>query len=238
MPLASARRLRRATKRRNEIMATAKEMFLSRPYAQVNMEDVAEAADVSKATLYKYFDSKLDIYSAIIIADAQQLADQIRGAFERKRDVSENLRAMARAYMDFFLRHPEYFQKLSWFYFPGRDRHLSSTIIKEVSLRVESARVAIEQCLTHAIKKGELRRINAQSAAIVIYSQWLGLAYLAVASGTAQGKLHLDYEKLTEVACNLQLNGMLHIKRLQHHRVKRVSRSAQVPSVAGASTAP
>lgn len=203
------RRDRRAAKRRNEIMAIAKAMFLTRPYAQVGIEEVAEAADLSKATVYKYFRSKLEIYSAIILADAQLLADQIRGAFDPGRGVALNLHAMAHAYMRFFFEHPEYFEKLSWFYFPGRDRHLSSALIKEVSLRVESAREAIEKCLVHAIEKGELRPINAKATAIVIYSQWLGLTYLAVASGSARGKLHLNWEKLTDIACGLQLEGMV-----------------------------
>ncbi|MCC6209883.1 MAG: TetR/AcrR family transcriptional regulator [Burkholderiales bacterium] len=209
MPDYSARRARRAAKRRQEIMAIGKGMFLSRPYLQVSMEAIAEAADLSKATVYKYFSSKVEIYSAIILADAQMLADQIRAEFDSARSVSGNLRAMAHAYINFFFEHPEYFEKLSWFYLPGRDRHVSDSLIREVSLRVESARAAIEGCLKHAVRHGELRRIDAKAAAIVIYSQWLGLAYLAVASGTAKSKLHLDYEKLTDVACAQHLNGIL-----------------------------
>ena len=66
MPNSSARRDRRAARRRQEIMAIGKGMFLSRPYVQVSMEAIAEAADLSKATLYKYFASKVEIYSAIM----------------------------------------------------------------------------------------------------------------------------------------------------------------------------
>ena len=71
MTVVQTRRDRRVAKRRREIMTTAKEMFLNLPYAQVNIEDIAEATDISKATVYKYFRSKLDIYSAIILDDAQ-----------------------------------------------------------------------------------------------------------------------------------------------------------------------
>lgn len=209
MAMNPARRDRRAARRRQEIMAIGKGMFLSRPYAQVSMEAIAEAADLSKATLYKYFSSKMEVYSAIVLADAQMLADRIRDAFDPGRGVSDNLRAMANAYMNFFFEHPEYFEKLSWFYLPGRDRHLSDALIREVSHRVQSARSAIEACLRHAIRRGEIRRIDVKAAAIVIYSQWLGLTYLAVASGNAKGTLHLNKERLADLACSQHLGGIL-----------------------------
>jgi TetR/AcrR family transcriptional regulator len=227
MAMNPARRNRRAARRRQEIMTIAKGMFLSRPYVQVSMEAIAEAADLSKATLYKYFSSKVEIYSAIVLADAQMLADRIRDAFDPARGVSDNLRAMANAYMGFFFEHPEYFEKLSWFYLPGRDRHLSDALIREVSLRVQSARAAIEACLRHAIRRGEVRRIDVKAAAIVIYSQWLGLTYLAVASGNAKGKLHLSYGKLADMACSQNLSGILLEPAAQAGRTPR-GRSARV----------
>lgn len=204
-----ARRDRRAAQRRQEIMAIGKGMFLSQPYAQVSMEAIAEAADLSKATLYKYFGSKLEVYSAIILSDAQHLADQIRDAFDPEDGVSANLRRMAHAYMNFFFEHPEYFEKLSWFYLPGRDQHVSATLLREVAVRVESSRAAIEECLQSGMRKGELRPLDARSAARVIYGQWLGLTYLAVATGASKGRTRGRFEALTELACNVHLEGML-----------------------------
>ncbi|MEP7300123.1 MAG: TetR/AcrR family transcriptional regulator [Caldimonas sp.] len=209
MAINPARRDRRVARRRQEIMVIGKAMFLSQPYAQVSMEAIAEAADLSKATLYKYFSSKVNVYSAIILADAQMLSDRIHDAFDPGSSVLVNLPAMAHAYMSFFLEHPEYFEKLSWFYLPGRDRHLSDALIRQVSLRIESARAAIEECLEHAIRRKELQRVDAKAAAIVIYCQWLGLTYLAVAQGTAKGKLRVNYAELTEAACSQHLNGIL-----------------------------
>lgn len=190
-------------------MVTAKAMFLSRPYQDVTMEEIADAADLSKATLYKYFGNKLEIYSAIILSDARELADKIRAAFLPGVSVSVNLLAMAKEYEKFFAEHPEYFEKLSWFYLPGRDRRLSAAHLKAVNALIVSARAAIEDCLAHAMKTGELRRIDTKQAAMVIYAQWLGLSYLAVASGTARTKVLNGYGKLTRVACEMQLNGMV-----------------------------
>ena len=125
------------------------------------------------------------------------------------RSAAVNLRAMSYAYTSFFFHHPEYFEKLSWFYFPGRDRHLSTALLKEVGRRVKSARVAIEKCLQRGIKTGEFRPMDAKALAVVIYSQWAGLAYLAVVSRTAPSKVRWDYKKMTNAGCDLQLQGIL-----------------------------
>lgn len=204
MPIDPARRLRRVTRRRGEIMAIAKKMFLARPYSQVSVEEIALDAGLSKATVYSYFKDKLDIYSAIILADAKLLSEGIQGALDPARTVAANLRAMMRAYLSFFLAHPEYFEKLSWFYFPGRERHLSKRLVREVGNYFGAAPASIEKCLQLGIKRRELRGTNTKSAALVIYSQWLGLTYLAIANP----KLHPDFKALADAACDLHLTGL------------------------------
>ena len=205
MSVNPTRRLRRVTRRRGEIMAIAKKMFLARPYPQVSVEEIALQAGLSKATVYSYFKDKLDIYSAIILTDAKLLSNRIQEALDPARSTADNLRAMMRAYLDFFLEHPEYFEKLSWFYFPGRERHLSKRLVKEVGSYFGTAPASIEKCLQLGIERRELRCKSTKSAALVIYSQWLGLTYLAIANP----KLHPDFNALANAACDLHLTGLL-----------------------------
>ena len=128
-------------------MAIAKRMFLTRPYSQVSVEEIAREAGLSKATVYSYFKDKLDIYSAIILTDAKLLATGIQEALDPKQKFAANLRAMMRAYVYFFRAHPEYFEKLSWFYFPGRERHLSKRLVRQVGHYFGAAPASIEKLL-------------------------------------------------------------------------------------------
>lgn len=216
----SARKLRRVTRRRGEVMAIAKKMFLTRPYSQVSVEEIARSADLSKATVYSYFKDKLDIYSAIILADARQLAEEIQAALDPKRKVAANLRAMMRAYVAFFRAHPEYFEKLSWFYFPGRERHLSKRLVQEVGRYFEATPASIEKCLAFGMERGELRATNARSAALVIYSQWLGLTYLAIANP----KVFPDFDALVEASCEQHMSGLLPVAGAAPAAGKRLGR--------------
>jgi AcrR family transcriptional regulator len=59
------RRLRRA-ERREEILAGATRAFAATGFAATNLDDVAEAAGVSKVLLYRHFESKSDLYRAVL----------------------------------------------------------------------------------------------------------------------------------------------------------------------------
>ncbi len=52
-------------RRRNRILTAATDLFATRPYPLVSMDDVADTAHMGKATLYRYFPSKEDLYVAV-----------------------------------------------------------------------------------------------------------------------------------------------------------------------------
>lgn len=66
MPATEQKRQRRKESRPAEIMAAGLRLFSERGFAATRLEDVADAAGVSKATIYLYFDSKADLFKAIV----------------------------------------------------------------------------------------------------------------------------------------------------------------------------
>lgn len=60
------KRQRRKEARPAEIMAAGLDIFAERGFAAARLEDVAERAGVSKATIYLYFESKADLFAAIV----------------------------------------------------------------------------------------------------------------------------------------------------------------------------
>jgi len=52
--------------RRRQILHAAGELFLQRPYSQVSITDIAEAAGVARGLLHHYFDSKRDLYLEVV----------------------------------------------------------------------------------------------------------------------------------------------------------------------------
>jgi AcrR family transcriptional regulator len=77
---------RRKDARPGELAAAALDLFVERGFAATRLDDVARRAGVSKGTLYLYFDSKDDLFKAVIregyvapIAEAEQLLDAWEG---------------------------------------------------------------------------------------------------------------------------------------------------------------
>jgi AcrR family transcriptional regulator len=61
--------------RRAQLLEIATERFGRRPYDQVSVEDIAEAARVSRGLLYHYFPGKRSLYIAVIGAGIDRLIE-------------------------------------------------------------------------------------------------------------------------------------------------------------------
>ncbi|MBL7118431.1 TetR/AcrR family transcriptional regulator [Candidatus Bathyarchaeota archaeon] len=76
----ATRRERKAQQTRQLILDASKELFSSHPYEDVKMDDIAEQADLSRATLYNYYPSKETIYFEIGIQNLREICERQRTA--------------------------------------------------------------------------------------------------------------------------------------------------------------
>lgn len=79
---------RRKTARPGEIVAAALAVFSEKGFAAARLEDIAARAGVSKAALYLYFETKTDLFRAVVeqavapnIERIRPLAEQYEGRF-------------------------------------------------------------------------------------------------------------------------------------------------------------
>ncbi len=68
------RRLRRA-ERREQILTAATKAFARAGFAATSLDDIARAAGISRAILYRHFDSKTDMYRAVLDRACARLAE-------------------------------------------------------------------------------------------------------------------------------------------------------------------
>ncbi|MFB9777221.1 TetR/AcrR family transcriptional regulator [Brevibacterium otitidis] len=87
--------------RREQLMRVATEMFARSGYHTTSMDDVAEAAGVSKPVLYQHFSSKQDLYLAAIDTAAESFAEAIRSALAATEDNEQRVHGTYRAYLTF-----------------------------------------------------------------------------------------------------------------------------------------
>jgi AcrR family transcriptional regulator len=181
-----ARRELRAEKRRNEILDEGKAIFLAKDYSSVTMDEIAEAALISRVTLYQYFQGKNDLYGHILLRDMEEMVQSIAQAVNAGKTTQEKIRSLTHEYMNFFQRQPEYFTRLSFFFFPGRIEALPEEIAKRIEERLADGIGVIRDCITSGIANGEVRLVDADALALALWSQLMGYAYAAVVGYAAR----------------------------------------------------
>jgi len=63
--------------KRSDILEAAAALFAQFSLKKVTVDEIAEKASVSKATIYKYFDSKEEVFDQVVKAESQQLWDAV-----------------------------------------------------------------------------------------------------------------------------------------------------------------
>ena len=90
------RREREKLRQRQEMLATALDLFSEKGYHNVSMHQVAAQAEFAIGTLYKFFQNKQDLYKALVLEQCDKFEDAILGAIEKSGDEVEKLRSYVR----------------------------------------------------------------------------------------------------------------------------------------------
>ncbi len=109
-----ARRAREKEERRQSILRAAREALQEEGFYRVTMDSIAERAEVSKGTVYLYFESKETLLASLLLEGLEALYDYLKEAFAPDRTLApdERLRRLGWAYLQFFRREPFYFRFL------------------------------------------------------------------------------------------------------------------------------
>ncbi len=87
--------------RRKQLLAAAQQIFVANGYHAAAMDDIAERAGVSKPVLYQHFPGKLELYLALIDAQAESLGRAVTEALSGTEDNRERVHRVLSAYFRF-----------------------------------------------------------------------------------------------------------------------------------------
>ena len=101
-----------AEERRRQLLETALHTFGERGFTATSMNDVAEAAGVTKPVLYQHFESKHELYLELLTDTANRLKAVIQAAVEAEAEARGQVDAAFGAFFDFFEVEPGNFTVL------------------------------------------------------------------------------------------------------------------------------
>ena len=201
-----ARKARRQEGRRQAILDAARQVVSARGLEQFTMGAVAEQADLSKAALFYYFDSKEDVIAAlagsILAAEGEVLLDAVRSA----ESGVEALCALARAHVEFHRSDLSAFRIFSlWTQTAGVQRALLASDVYPAAARVNDAlakRLAADQRAGRIHRDAEPRRL-----ANVAYLAAHGLLALLASLEGLGGNTRFSLDELLDETCALLRRG-------------------------------
>ncbi len=79
--------------KKSDILNASAVLFAQFSLKKVTMDEIAEKASVSKATIYKYFESKEEVFDQVVKAESEQLWEAVTKAVNEAPSVVDKLRA-------------------------------------------------------------------------------------------------------------------------------------------------
>ena len=103
------RKQREKEQRRQDIILAAEKVFFSKGIQTATVDEVAEAAELSKGTIYLYFKDREEIIAALFSRGMALLRDMMVEAASKCKGSIKKIRALGKVYLDFAKRHPGHF---------------------------------------------------------------------------------------------------------------------------------
>lgn len=166
--------------RRNDIIDAAEELFFSKGYDVITMDDVAKKAEFSKRTVYVYFNSKEQLYFEIMVRGYIILIEMIELAFidAKNKNAIERIKLIGNTFYQFNIVYPNYFYAIMSYENGEKDfaSGISDESREECYALGEKIFGYLASALADGVEEGVIRgEIDIIDTAIVIWSFTLGL---------------------------------------------------------------
>lgn len=105
-PSGRTKRLPRV-KRRRQLLECALGVFVAKGYHAASMDDIAEAAEVSKPVLYQHFPGKHELFLDLLDSHLSQLREELTSALAAAETNKERVSATVTSFYEFISRDDE-----------------------------------------------------------------------------------------------------------------------------------
>ncbi|MFZ4436999.1 MAG: TetR/AcrR family transcriptional regulator [Syntrophales bacterium] len=149
------RRKREKENRKNAILKAARKLFFEKGFKPVTVESIARKAELSKGSIYLYYNSKEEIYTQILLSDIDKFHERISDLLQKSPCASEALLNLANIYVDFFFHDRELFRILMTFMLRTSDMNLPEDLNDHIVKTTNKTIGIIDQIFQYGVERGE-----------------------------------------------------------------------------------
>jgi AcrR family transcriptional regulator len=180
---------------RENILKIAREIFSKYGFKKTTLDDIANAVRKGKSSLYYYFESKEDLFQAVIMKEVDILAHELEIVINRNTDPIDKLR-------DYILTKLTTFRGLANFYHAIENDITAVGFINDIKRRYEQDEISmIKRILIEGVRKNEFEIYDFNLAAIGITTAIKGLEMPLSAGSYGNVNLENSVDIILKIIC-------------------------------------
>ncbi len=203
------RRAREKARRQQEILEAAREVFFEEGIHRATVDDVAARAEISKGTVYLYFQSKESILAHLLLEGLSTLLSQLETAYAPQEPLSaeQHLRQLVEAYWQFSQTYPDYFRLLMALD-RGRFRErVSDEMYQQIATESTRGLKLAARAIRQGVEKGAFTADDPLLAAGVLWGALNG-ALTVMANPVRQEMIPVEPKAVFDATFELFLRGL------------------------------
>jgi TetR/AcrR family transcriptional regulator len=165
------RKEREKEHRKEEILDAAQKVFFEKGLLIATMDEIAEAAELSKGTLYLYYKSKEDLYLGVLMRGMELLYAMCEQVAASDDALVQKVAKFVDVYKEFFSLHRNFFKMLHFFETPQFHKQVSEEV--KQTCNAQSARLweLVIGVLKLGMEEGSIRSdLNPVEVTIILWS--------------------------------------------------------------------
>lgn len=168
------RKEREKQRRINDILEAAREVFEGNGFLNTALQDVAKRAEISVGLIYRYFESKEDIFASLALKGAKEfdrdLKEYIKQSLAKKEKASVAMTKIAERFFAYYVPYGDYFDTLLYSY-KGMKKEVqisSMTFTRLMSVTLNS----LDQLKDYFLECGQLDVKDEDEALEIVFMFW------------------------------------------------------------------
>lgn len=169
------RKEREKTRRCQDILEAARQIFERRGFLNTTLQDVARDAEISVGLIYRYFQSKEDMFASLALKGADDFDATLENLLKkaksprRKTSLSDTLYEIANAFFHHYGPYGEYFDMLLYSYKGMKEVQIQgATLTRLMSVTLAS----LDKLKTFILESPEFRAKTEDDALRVVFLLW------------------------------------------------------------------
>jgi len=213
--LRTERKLHRIEENRSAILSAAETVFSNKGYALTSVDDIAEEAQFSKATIYRYFKSKDEIFYMILLTSFKEAHETMASVQKRKVTSKEKLLEIIKFSLNYYENKKNiariiFIEKspLKKIFNIDINPHINSSrphppLPREFMECANAIYKIMCDIIAEGIKRGEFRDVKVQEAADILSAMMRGFLF----RGPVRDKIY-TLEESVSLLYHYFLNGI------------------------------